>query len=96
MPQAPEFSHVSIDQAQSRLTQLLGMVCRNKGRIEIRGHDGDGSCVLISKDELESLEQALEILSNTSDVQKIARTIAVVSDAAVKAPLAPATRLTTN
>jgi PHD/YefM family antitoxin component YafN of YafNO toxin-antitoxin module len=96
MPQAPEFSHVSIDQAQSRLSQLLGMVCRNKGRIEIRGHDGLGSCVLISKDELESLEQALEILSNTSDVQKIARTIAVVSDAAVKAPLAPATRLTTN
>jgi PHD/YefM family antitoxin component YafN of YafNO toxin-antitoxin module len=76
---------MSIDQVQTRLTQLHQKVCRDKGRVEIK--DGQGTCVLISKEELESLEQALEILSNTSDVQKMARTIALVTHAAAQGPL---------
>jgi len=83
------FSFISIDQVQSRFSELHEGVCREKGRVEI--HDGKGVCVLISKAELDSLEQALEILSNTSDVQKMARTIAALTHAVAQGPLmAPA------
>ncbi len=48
-----------------RLHQLV--LCRH-GRIELFAGDGEAS-VLISKAELESLEQALEILSDTDEVR---------------------------
>ena len=67
------FTVMSIEQACARLAELHGKVCQDKGRIEIR--DGEGSCVLISREELDTLEQALEILSNTSDVRRMAATI---------------------
>lgn len=49
---------------QADLIRLLCLTVRFKGRVEITNCDG-GSCVMISKDELDSLEAALEILSNT-------------------------------
>jgi len=89
MPEDSRFTVMSIDQFQTRLAQVHEDVCREKGRVEI-GH-GKGICVLISKDELEALEQALEILSNTANVQKIAKTIAALSYAVAQGPLvAPA------
>lgn len=80
-----KFSFMSLDQFQSRLSDLHQNVCCDKGRVEI--HDGDNVCVLISKEELDALEQALEILSNTSDVQSMARTIASLTRSAAEAPL---------
>ena len=51
------------------LVQLHDMVVRRRGRIELAGQaDGDVS-VLISKHELDAVERALEILSDTSDVR---------------------------
>jgi PHD/YefM family antitoxin component YafN of YafNO toxin-antitoxin module len=87
MPDHPsKFAFMSIDQFQSRLNDLHQKVCCDNGRVEI--HDGDNVCVLISKDELDALEQALEILSNTSDVQTMARTIASLTrSAAAEAPV---------
>jgi hypothetical protein len=86
------FTLMSIDQFQTRLSELHGHVCRGKGRIEIR--DGEGACVLISKEELDTLEEALEILSQTSDVQKMERTIAGLTQAVSKGPLITVTRRT--
>ena len=83
------FTFMSIDQFQSRLSELHGHVCRGKGRVEIR--DGQSTCVLISKEELETLEEALEILSQTSDVQKMERTIAGLTQAVSKGPLVTVT-----
>jgi PHD/YefM family antitoxin component YafN of YafNO toxin-antitoxin module len=83
------FNFVNNAQLQSRCLELHESVCREKGRVEIR--HGKAVCVLISKDELDSLEAALEILSNTSDVQKMARTIAALTHAVAQGPLmAPA------
>jgi PHD/YefM family antitoxin component YafN of YafNO toxin-antitoxin module len=88
------FNAMSIDQVQLQLTQIHKQVCRAKGRVEIR--DGDSCCVLISKEELDSLEQALEILSNTSQVQKIARTIAALTHTVAQGPLVATGRSTSN
>lgn len=44
-------------------SKLLCRTAREKGRIEITNGDGT-SCVMISKAELDALEEALEILSN--------------------------------
>jgi hypothetical protein len=85
MPDELKFRLMSIDQATQGFAQLHERVCCDKGRIEI--HDGQRTCVLISKEELETLEAALEILSNTADVQKMARTIAALTHAVANGPL---------
>jgi PHD/YefM family antitoxin component YafN of YafNO toxin-antitoxin module len=85
---------MSIEEVQARFGELHQAVCRDTGRVEV--HNGEHCCVLISKAELESLEQALEILSNTSDVQKIARTIAAMGSSAGKAPVLAAGRFGAN
>ena len=59
---------------QSRLLELMCRTASEKGRIEIT-NCGGGDCILISKAELESLERALEILSNTAAGQAMHRTI---------------------
>jgi len=79
-----KFAFMTLDQFQAGLNDLHAKVCCDKGRVEIR--DGDNVCVLISKDELDALEQALEILSNTSDVQTMARTIASLTRTAAAQP----------
>jgi PHD/YefM family antitoxin component YafN of YafNO toxin-antitoxin module len=79
------FRTVTLEQADGRLGQILSRVCREKGRVEIR--DGEHACVLISKEELQTLEEALEILSNTSDVKKIAQTIAAITHTVAQGPL---------
>jgi len=85
MSEGSGFTSMSIDQVQLQLSQLHKQVCRAKGRVEI--HDGDNCCVLISKEELDALEQALEILSNTAQVQQIARTVAALTYTAAQGPL---------
>jgi PHD/YefM family antitoxin component YafN of YafNO toxin-antitoxin module len=85
---------MSINEVQERLGELHQTVCRDKGRVEIL--DGDQTSVLISKEELACLEEALEILSNTSDVQKIAKTIAAMGDCVGKAPVLAAGRFGRN
>ena len=81
----PSFKSMPLLQAEGRLGHILKQVCREKGRVEIR--DGDHACVLISKEELQTLEDALEILSNTSDVKHIARTIAAITHTVAQGPL---------
>jgi len=52
---------------------LLKVLCRiahEKGRVEITNCDGS-SCVMISKEELDLIESALEILSNLHEVQPL-------------------------
>jgi len=61
--------------AQS-LPQLHEFVTRCNGRLEITRPGSDQRCVLISKEELDALERALEILSDTEDVRDICEKIA--------------------
>lgn len=85
MDEGHSYACMTVEQVQEVLRQTLLRVCREKGRVELR--DGEHCCVLISKEELESLERALDILSNTSEVQRIARTIAAVTYTVAQGPL---------
>src|SRR4051812_34419357 len=67
------FTAIEAREAAAIFERLHERVAIHRGRVEITrgGRDGNGdlqlndSCVLISKAELDSLEQAIEILSNT-------------------------------
>jgi hypothetical protein len=62
------FIKVELNQLPAGLRDLHQRVVGQTGRIELR--DGDGpACVLISKSELDALERALDILSQTKDVR---------------------------
>ena len=61
---------------------LHGRVARGHGRILITRDGCEDVCVLISKAELESLERALEILSDTPDFQAMCKTLASVAASA--------------
>jgi len=85
MADEPRFGRVNVHQAKDALSQFLADVCKGKVRLEIV--DDGHTCVLISKDELDSLEGALEILANTSEVQKIATGIAALTCYVAQGPL---------
>lgn len=74
------------DAARS-LESLHDEVVRFKGRIEITRNGSLERCVLISKSELDSIESALAILSDTDGVkamsERIAQLAAVVEPATV-------------
>ena len=72
----------------SNLTQLHEFVARTKGRIEITRAGTDERCVLISQEELQSLERALEILSDTDNVRDIQVQIAHLAAATGPAAVA--------
>ena len=70
MQEEPLFQTIEPSNLQSSLLRLLCRTAREYGRIEIPNCDG-GTCVVISKDELDCLERALEILAATHDAQRI-------------------------
>ena len=61
--------------AQS-LRELHEYVTARNARIQITRPNSDASCVLISKQELDSLERALAILADTADVRELSAKIA--------------------
>lgn len=63
------------------LGQLHEFVTRCNGRIEITRPGSDERCVLMSKQELDCLERALEILSDTDGVRDICGKIAQLAAA---------------
>lgn len=75
------FQAVKLSQCQSSIDELHQLVASGHGRVEITRDGSTHVCVLISKTELESLERALEILSETDDYQSMCRILSsVVSD----------------
>ena len=77
LPAAPRtFATLELLQFRRALARYHAEVARGFGRIEIIHPDHPDVCVLISKAELESLEQALEILSATADYQSMCQQIA--------------------
>jgi hypothetical protein len=75
------FHTVKLPQCQSQIDELHHLVATGHGRIEITCDGSSHACVLISKAELESLERALEILTETGDYQSMCQMISsIVSD----------------
>jgi len=56
------------ERGQSELARLHDRVVQFNGRVELTALDGSMS-VLVSKNELQAIEQALDILSDTKDVR---------------------------
>ena len=64
----PECLHLNVELTKvgRSIRRLHALVCSHGKRVEITRSDCDDVCVLISKKELDSLEAALEILSETA------------------------------
>ena len=76
------FPSLNLAQVQSELMKLYEKVACDKGRVEIVSGSGACECVLISKAELEGLENALEILSNADGVKLLTAELAELAHAA--------------
>jgi len=72
------FQVVKLSQCQSSIGELHQLVATGHGRVEITRDGSNHVCVLISKTELESLERALEILSETDDYQSMCQALSSV------------------
>ncbi len=70
------FETHDVGHVMQTLETLHDDVVRFKGRIEITRSGGDGACVLMSKAELDSLERALAILSDTDGIKATSGQIA--------------------
>jgi hypothetical protein len=75
---SPPITSVNIDVDRVELVQLHRQVLKQTGRVELRTRDGQVS-VLISKSELDGLEQALAILSDTDSVRDVRDQLARVA-----------------
>jgi len=61
---------MSVPHAQEVLADLHEQVVQGNGRVELVSSDIDGASVIISKSELQSLERALAILSESIMVEQ--------------------------
>ena len=75
------------------LASLHEHVTRTSARVEITRRGTDARCVLISKQELDALERALEILSDTDSVRDICLKIARLAHTVEPARLMEATEI---
>lgn len=73
------FHTLSLVQFLKLVDDLHGKVAKGHGRIEITVEDCDDVCILISKAELEALERALEILSETGDFRTMCDSLSQVA-----------------
>lgn len=58
-------------EARNRLSELLDEVERTHERVEITRH-GSGVAILMSKDDLEALEETLDVLSSPEAMRQLA------------------------
>lgn len=65
------FQRLGLGQFQGLAEESHANVARGHGRIEITRDGCDDVCVLISKAELDALERALEIFSQTPDFRSM-------------------------
>jgi PHD/YefM family antitoxin component YafN of YafNO toxin-antitoxin module len=72
------FQTLDVTRFRSTLAKLHEAVGCGKGRIEVKRRGCDDVCVLISKSELESLEQALEILAASQEYKTMCESISQV------------------
>jgi PHD/YefM family antitoxin component YafN of YafNO toxin-antitoxin module len=73
----PKYQTLSIAAAQADLPRLCQEVAQHKGRLKIAADQG--ACALISQDELDGLEQALELLSDSAHVKALRDCLAHVA-----------------
>lgn len=72
------FQTLDVTRFRRTLASLHELVGTGKGRIEVTRRGCDECCVLISKSELESLEQALQIFAESVEFQQMSKQIAEI------------------
>lgn len=65
------FKTIDLTSCRRALSELHELVTKGHGRIHVKRRGCDDVCVLISQAELDALERALEILSQTADFQQM-------------------------
>lgn len=65
------FYSISVPHACRVLGDVHADVVRNNGRVELHSSDVTGASIIISKQELQSIEKALEFLSDTDGVEQV-------------------------
>jgi PHD/YefM family antitoxin component YafN of YafNO toxin-antitoxin module len=77
MPDATEHTYPTIDMTRvgRSMRKLHDHVCIHGKRVEITRAGCEDRCVMISKSELESLEQAVEIFADTEAFAEMSRNI---------------------
>jgi hypothetical protein len=74
-------TRICIDGHKLEFSELHRLITAHKGRVELNTADGH-TCVLISKSELDAMEQALSILADGDAVQAMRQELAKVATAA--------------
>jgi len=65
------FSSLDVSRVRRALARLHEQVSFGQGRVEIKRRGSEQVCVMISKAELEALESALEILSDSAEYKSM-------------------------
>ena len=78
MNEGDSFATLHISQVQNDLLSIYEKIACENGRVEILHTDGACRCVLISKAELDSLERAIEMLSDGAGVREMRDSLAQV------------------
>lgn len=73
------FQTIDVSACSRSIAKLHQLVVQGHGRIHIKRRGCEDICVLISHSELESLERALEILSQTNEFQQMSGHITQVA-----------------
>jgi hypothetical protein len=85
------FQKLDMSLAKQSLESLHEYVVRRNGRVEIVKAGSPGTTVLVSKAELESLEQAIEILSKVEGAMAMRDEVSrLVANSLGSEPVAPA------
>lgn len=75
------FQTLELTRLRRALAKIHEQVACQHGRIEIVRDGCDDVCVILSKAELQSLERALEILSETAEFKSMCETLTQVAAA---------------
>ncbi|WP_428938739.1 hypothetical protein [Fontivita pretiosa] len=77
------FQTIDVEQTNGQMARLHAQVLREQSRIQVRSEAGIS--VLISKSELDGLERALEILSQTETMRQMRQELARVASMDMRA-----------
>ncbi len=84
MQSSMEHAHpiVELSQAGETLKHLHDRVCGSRQRVHISRNDCDDICVMISRHELESLENALSIFADTPEFTSMCQMLSKILESA--------------